>query len=37
MVRVGIVMNLISIAIILAMVYFVLPSLWGFDPFQNPF
>ncbi|MEK9612394.1 MAG: DASS family sodium-coupled anion symporter [Flavobacteriaceae bacterium] len=37
MVRVGIVMNIISIAIILAMVYFVLPNLWDFNPFQNPF
>ena len=37
MVRVGIVMNLVSIGIILVMVYFVLPSLWGFNAFKYPF
>lgn len=37
MVRVGIVMNFISIIIGLIMVYFVLPSLWDFDAFINPF
>jgi len=37
MVRVGFVMNIISIIIILLMVYFVLPDIWHFDPFKNPF
>lgn len=37
MVRVGFFMNLISIAIIFVVVYFVLPTLWGFNPFKNPF
>ena len=37
MVRVGVLMNFISITIILLMVYFVLPVLWGFDAFKNPF
>ena len=37
MVRVGVLMNFISITIILLMVYFVLPILWEFDPFKNPF
>jgi sodium-dependent dicarboxylate transporter 2/3/5 len=37
MVRVGIVMNFISIAIIFVMVYFVLPFLWNFNAFENPF
>ncbi|NCP90142.1 MAG: DASS family sodium-coupled anion symporter [Flavobacteriales bacterium] len=37
MVRVGIVMNVISILLVLVMVYFVLPSLWDFNAFENPF
>ncbi len=37
MVKVGIVMNVISIIIGLLMVYFVLPSLWDFNAFENPF
>jgi len=37
MVRVGVLMNFISIIIILLMVYFVLPILWEFDAFKNPF
>jgi sodium-dependent dicarboxylate transporter 2/3/5 len=37
MVRVGIVMNVISIIIVFVMVYFVLPSLWDFNAFENPF
>jgi len=37
MVRVGIVMNIISIIIVFVMVYFVLPSLWDFNAFVNPF
>jgi sodium-dependent dicarboxylate transporter 2/3/5 len=37
MVRVGILMNIISIIIIFMMVYFVLPILWNFNAFQNPF
>ena len=37
MVRVGVLMNFISITIILLMVYFVLPVLWEFDAFKNPF
>jgi sodium-dependent dicarboxylate transporter 2/3/5 len=37
MVRVGIVMNIISIIIVFVMVYFVLPSLWDFNAFENPF
>jgi len=37
MVRVGIVMNIISIIIVFVMVYFILPSLWGFNAFKNPF
>jgi sodium-dependent dicarboxylate transporter 2/3/5 len=37
MVRVGIVMNIISIIIVFFMVYFVLPSLWDFNAFKNPF
>lgn len=37
MVRVGIVMNVVSILIVLLMVYFVLPSLWDFNAFVNPF
>jgi sodium-dependent dicarboxylate transporter 2/3/5 len=37
MVRVGIVMNVISIIIVLIMVYFVLPFLWDFNAFKNPF
>ena len=37
MVRVGILMNIISIIIIFTMVYFFLPVLWNFDAFDNPF
>jgi len=37
MVRVGVLMNFISIIVILLMVYFVLPELWDFDAFKNPF
>jgi len=37
MVRVGVLMNFISIIVILLMVYFVLPILWDFDAFKNPF
>ena len=37
MVRVGVLMNFISITIILLMVYFILPILWRFDAFNNPF
>ena len=37
MVKVGVLMNFISITIILLMVYFILPILWGFDAFNNPF
>lgn len=37
MVRVGIVMNVISIILVLVMVYFVLPVLWDFNAFENPF
>lgn len=33
MVRTGIWMNLISIIFLTAMVYFLLPLIWGFDPF----
>lgn len=34
MVKCGIWMNLISILIVTVMVYFMLPILWGFDPFS---
>jgi len=37
MVRVGIVMNLISILLVLLAVYFILPNLWEFNAFENPF
>ena len=37
MVRVGVLMNFKSIIVILLMVYFVLPELWDFDAFKNPF
>lgn len=37
MVKVGIVMNFISIIIVFLMVYFVLPFLWNFNAFKNPF
>lgn len=37
MVRVGIVMNVISIIIIMIMVYFILPFLWDLNAFKNPF
>ena len=37
MVRVGIFMNIISIIIIFIMVYYLLPIIWNFDPFNNPF
>ncbi|MEL7122250.1 MAG: DASS family sodium-coupled anion symporter [Bacteroidota bacterium] len=36
MVRVGIWMNIISIIIITALIYFLLPTLWGFDPMTFP-
>ncbi|MCI4671164.1 MAG: DASS family sodium-coupled anion symporter [Bacteroidia bacterium] len=36
MVRVGIFMNLISIAILTLMIYFLLPMLWEFDPVSYP-
>lgn len=36
MVRVGIWMNLISILLLTAIVYWILPLLWGFDPFVFP-
>lgn len=36
MVRVGIWMNLLSILLITAIVYWILPVLWGFDPFAFP-
>ena len=37
MVRVGILMNLISIIIIFIMVYYILPIVWNFNPFENPY
>jgi sodium-dependent dicarboxylate transporter 2/3/5 len=36
-VKVGIVMNVISIIIILIMVYFILLFHWDFNAFKNPF
>jgi sodium-dependent dicarboxylate transporter 2/3/5 len=36
MVRVGIWMNLLSILLITAIVYWILPVLWNFDPFVFP-
>ena len=36
MVRVGIWLNLISILLILGVVYFLLPLIWGLDPFVFP-
>jgi len=36
MVKKGILLNLISIAIIFLMVYFLLPVLWDFDPYAFP-
>jgi sodium-dependent dicarboxylate transporter 2/3/5 len=36
MVRTGIWLNLISIVLLTLIVYFVLPYLWGFDPFSFP-
>jgi sodium-dependent dicarboxylate transporter 2/3/5 len=36
MVRVGILMNIISIIFITTVVYFLLPLLWDFDPFSYP-
>ncbi|MEL6132718.1 MAG: DASS family sodium-coupled anion symporter [Bacteroidota bacterium] len=36
MVRVGIWMNLISIIVLSIITYFLLPYLWGFDPFTYP-
>ena len=37
MVRVGVLMNIVSIIIIFLMVYFLLPVIWNFDAFNNPF
>ena len=37
MVKVGVIMNLISIIVIQLMVYFMLPIFWGFDMTKNPF
>jgi sodium-dependent dicarboxylate transporter 2/3/5 len=37
MARVGFLMNLISIVVIILMVYYVLPYLWGFNPFEYTF
>ena len=37
MVKVGVIMNLISIIVIQLMVYFILPIFWGFDMTKNPF
>ena len=37
MVRVGILMNVISIIMVFIAVYFILPSLWDFNAFVNPF
>ena len=37
MVRVGVLMNIVSIIIIFLMVYFLLPVIWNFDAFYNPF
>ena len=37
MVRVGLLMNVISIIFILLMVYFVLPKIWDFNLFEYPF
>ena len=37
MVRVGLLMNVISIIFILLMVYFVLPKIWDFNLFAYPF
>lgn len=36
MVRVGVWMNLISIALLTLIIYFILPQLWGFNPFEFP-
>ncbi len=36
MVRAGVWLNIISIIILTVMIYFVLPYLWGFDPFSFP-
>ena len=37
MVRVGLLMNVISIILILLMVYFILPKVWDFNLFEYPF
>tara|TARA_R110002073_G_scaffold276424_1_gene440296 strand:- start:275 stop:550 length:276 start_codon:yes stop_codon:yes gene_type:complete len=37
MVKVGFLLNIISIIIILIMVYFVLPNFWNFNAFKYPF
>lgn len=36
MVKVGVWMNLISIILLTLIIYFLLPILWGFDPFNFP-
>ena len=36
MVRVGVWMNILSILLITAVVYWILPIFWGFDPFSFP-
>lgn len=36
MVRVGVWMNILSILLLTAIVYWILPLLWGFDPFAFP-
>ena len=37
MVKVGLIMNIISILLILIFVYYYLPNVWNFDPFTYPF
>lgn len=37
MVKVGLIMNIISILLILIFVYYYLPNVWNFDPFNYPF
>ena len=37
MVKVGLMMNIISIVIIILVVYFVLPLVWDFNAFKYPF
>jgi len=36
MVKTGVWLNLISILILSLVVYFILPYLWGFDPYAFP-